>query len=82
MCADLVVDDQDGQPIALVRVRASVSSKEELDDYVQQLSEVADRSICFDPPGVEALAETGLIERIAKGMTRRTEMAAGAYSLS
>jgi hypothetical protein len=56
-------------------------------DYVETLVEGWLRDLAYhwksvDPPGAEALAETGLLERIENGMTRRTESPAGAHSLS
>jgi hypothetical protein len=56
-------------------------------DYLATLVEGWLRDLAYhwksgDPPGSGALAETGLLERIENGMTRRTEVAAGGYPLS
>jgi hypothetical protein len=157
MFADVIVDDRNGRPIALVEIMAAVTSREELQEFTRQLSEIQDPSVTFgfivdleniyllkrdnqketfvliaelntreilghyapefagkdsryvsspifhdyvetlvegwlrdlayhwksaDPPGAEVLAETGILERIDNGMTRRTESAAGVHSLA
>jgi hypothetical protein len=157
MSDDIIVEDREGRPIALVEVKASVTSREALQECLQRFLDVPDPSISFgllvdlenihllkrdtqketfvpvaelntkdvlgyyapefagndsryvgspmfldyvetlvegwlrdlayhwksaSPPGAEALAGTGLLERIKEGMTRRTEEAAGGHSLS
>jgi hypothetical protein len=56
-------------------------------DYLETLVEGWLRDLAYhwksaNPPGVEVLSATGLIERIENGMTRRTEVVAGGCPLS
>jgi hypothetical protein len=56
-------------------------------DYFETLVEGWLRDLAYHwksthPPGAEALAATGLIQRIENGMTRRTEAVAGGSPLS
>jgi hypothetical protein len=47
MFADVIVDDRQGRPIALVEVRASVTSREGLQEYLQRFLDIPDPSISF-----------------------------------
>ena len=156
MFADIIVDDRNGKPVAIVEMRITTIPRDDLDEDPRPLAETLDPSITYsfvvdlatihlfkrnandetfvpivelntkevlghyapefagtesryvntpifqdfvetlvegwlrdlayhwksvDPPGSKALEHTGLLERIADGMTRTTERAAGGPSL-